>query len=107
MALSFFILLLIGTGGNSGSQTTSTIVRAIETGEVHARDRSRLLWHSGIPLARAIAIVLLANIFGALLPPMASDLRIEPSIPGPLCVRVVDATGLIIYVLLARWVIGI
>ncbi|HVN53249.1 MAG TPA: CBS domain-containing protein [Anaerolineaceae bacterium] len=29
VALSFFVPLLIGTGGNAGSQTTSTIIRAL------------------------------------------------------------------------------
>lgn len=35
---TFFIPLLIGTGGNAGSQTTSTIIRALAVGEVTTRD---------------------------------------------------------------------
>lgn len=35
IALAFFIPLLIGTGGNSGTQITSTLVRAMALGEVH------------------------------------------------------------------------
>jgi len=38
VALSFFIPLLIGTGGNAGSQTTSTIIRALAVGDVRQRD---------------------------------------------------------------------
>lgn len=38
IALAFFIPLLIGTGGNSGTQITSTLVRAMALGEVHLRD---------------------------------------------------------------------
>ncbi len=38
VALSFFIPLLIGTGGNIGSQTVTLIVRAMALGEVTLRD---------------------------------------------------------------------
>ncbi|HRX04344.1 MAG TPA: magnesium transporter, partial [Anaerolineae bacterium] len=38
VSLSFFIPLLIGTGGNAGSQTTSTIIRALALGEINLGD---------------------------------------------------------------------
>ena len=38
VALSFFIPLLIGTGGNIGSQTVTLVVRAMALGEVAMRD---------------------------------------------------------------------
>ena len=38
VALGFFIPLLIGTGGNIGSQTVTLIVRAMAIGEVAMRD---------------------------------------------------------------------
>lgn len=137
VALSFFIPLLIGTGGNSGSQTTSTIVRALAMGEVHFKDVWRLLWHetragfllglamgiigfgrailwkTGIPLAVTVAtslfaIVLWANVIGSILPALASKLKIDPAvISGPVMSTLVDATGLIIYFNLARWIIGL
>ena len=34
VALSFFVPLLIGTGGNAGAQTVSTIIRALALGEI-------------------------------------------------------------------------
>jgi len=43
IALAFFIPLLIGTGGNSGTQITSTLVRAMALGEVHLRDMGRVI----------------------------------------------------------------
>lgn len=137
VALSFFIPLLIGTGGNSGSQATSTIVRALAMREVLVKDIWRLLWHemragfllglamgvigfgramlwnSGIPLALTVAaalfaIVLWANAIGAILPPLASKLKVDPAvISGPVMSTLVDATGLIIYFTLARWIIGL
>ena len=38
VALAFFIPLLIGTGGNTGTQITTTLVRAMGTGQVRFRD---------------------------------------------------------------------
>jgi len=137
VALSFFIPLLIGTGGNSGSQVTSTIIRAIAMGEVRLRDVWRLLWHelrvglllglvmgvvgfgrallwkTGMPLAMTVAaalcaIVLWANMIGAVLPPLAAKLKIDPAvISGPVMSTLVDATGLLIYFKLAQWIIGL
>lgn len=41
--LTFFIPLLIGAGGNSGSQVTTTITRALALGEVRTGDWSRVV----------------------------------------------------------------
>jgi magnesium transporter len=38
LILATFVPLVIGTGGNSGSQTIATVIRAITTGEVRFRD---------------------------------------------------------------------
>lgn len=38
VALSFFIPLLIGTGGNAGSQTVSTIIRSLALKEIEAKN---------------------------------------------------------------------
>lgn len=137
VALAFFVPLMIGTGGNSGSQTTATIIRALSTGEVQFRDSWRLLWHelrTGILLGIAMAvlgfarallwgtgqslaltvglalltIVIWANIIGALLPVLAARLKIDPAvISGPVMSTLVDATGLFIYFSLARAILGL
>jgi magnesium transporter len=137
VALSFFIPLLIGTGGNAGSQTTSTIIRALAIGEVRFKDTWRLLWHelragvllgavmgavglvraltwgSQISLAATVGIALFtvvvwANVIGSLLPPLADHLHIDPTvISGPVMSTLVDATGLVIYFTLAKLIIGL
>src|SRR6185503_7911242 len=43
VALSFFIPLLIGTGGNAGSQTVTTIIRSLALGEIRLKDGWRVL----------------------------------------------------------------
>src|SRR5574341_734825 len=44
VALSFFIPLLIGTGGNTGAQTVSTLIRGLALKEVRFKDTPRVLW---------------------------------------------------------------
>ncbi|MCC6904262.1 MAG: magnesium transporter [Anaerolineae bacterium] len=137
VALAFFIPLMIGTGGNSGSQATSTIIRALAVGEARFEDLARLVWHELrvglllgvvmglVGLVRAmtwrvtfqlsltvslslLAIVLWANIIGAILPPLAARLKIDPAvISGPVMSTLVDATGLMIYFSLARIIMGL
>lgn len=132
VVLTFFIPLLIGTGGNAGSQTTSTIIRALAVGDISARDALRAFWHelrvgimlgvgmaivaygrallwgTSVPVATTVSlailtIVLWANALGALLPLAASKLGIDPTVvSGPAMSTLVDATGLFIYLSIAR-----
>lgn len=63
VVLSLFIPLIISSGGNSGSQATTLIVRAIALGEVHARDVLRVARRelaSGLSLGLILAAVGLA-----------------------------------------------
>jgi len=137
VALAFFVPLLIGTGGNAGSQTTSTIIRALAIGDIDLGDALRSLWHelrvgvllglgmaviaylraltwgSSPPLALSVSlaimgIVIWANGLGSMLPLLAARFRIDPAIvSGPVMSTLVDATGLYIYFTIARLVLGI
>lgn len=137
VALSFFVPLLIGTGGNAGSQTTSTIIRALAVGDIRLRDALGTFWHElriglllalimgaaaygrallwgvgpGLALVVALSIatiVLWANGLGALLPLTAAAAGIDPTVvSGPAMSTLVDATGLFIYFTIARLVIGL
>jgi magnesium transporter len=137
VALAFFVPLLIGTGGNAGSQTTSTIIRALAVGDIDLGDALRSLWHElrigfllGIGMAliayfRALTwgsqpslaltvslaiftIVVWANGLGAMLPILAARLGIDPTVvSGPVMSTLVDATGLFIYFTLAHFLLGV
>jgi magnesium transporter len=132
VALSFFIPLIIGTGGNAGSQTVSTIIRALALGQIRLRDAWKvllretgsgfllgtllcifavvrtLLWKSGPQLALVVGLTILAvcawaNIIGSLVPLLAQRFRIDPTVvSAPLITTLVDATGLAIYMLIAK-----
>ncbi|MDO5401708.1 MAG: magnesium transporter [Eubacteriales bacterium] len=44
VALTAFIPMLMGTGGNSGSQSSVTVIRSLSLGELHFRDAGTVLW---------------------------------------------------------------
>ncbi len=44
VALTAFIPMLMGTGGNSGSQSSVTVIRALSLDELQLRDVGRVLW---------------------------------------------------------------
>ena len=44
IALSAFIPMLMGTGGNSGSQSSVTVIRGLSLGELEFRDIGTILW---------------------------------------------------------------
>lgn len=137
VALTFFVPLLIGTGGNAGAQTTSTIIRSLALGEVGLPDAWKAIRHElGISMLLALGvagagylrvrtwgydpslsltvalavgtIVIWANAFGALLPLLATRLKVDPTlVSGPVMSTLVDAVGLFIYFSIARVVLGL
>ena len=44
VALTAFIPMLMGTGGNSGSQSSVTVIRALSLGELEFADLPRVIW---------------------------------------------------------------
>lgn len=44
VVLTAFIPMLMGTGGNSGSQASVTVIRGLSLGEIDVRDILRVLW---------------------------------------------------------------
>ena len=134
--LALFIPLLIGTGGNTGSQAATTVTRAIALGEVRFADLTPvilrevrvgfllggmlaalayvpvlLLFSPGIATVVSltlISICTLATLVGALLPLLAQRLGADPAVmSAPFITTLVDATGLVVYFLIARAVLAV
>ena len=137
VSLSFFIPLLIGIGGNVGSQTTTTIIRAMAVGEVRFRDLFRVLRKEiGVAALIAVAmalsgftgatvvgvepavrnvvaitagcVVLWAQTVAAILPLALRKLGIDPAVvSAPFITTLVDGTGLLIYFTVAGWLLHV
>ena len=66
IALSAFIPMLMGTGGNSGSQSSVTVIRGLSLGELEFRDIGIILWkeiRTAILCGIALAVVCFAKIW--------------------------------------------
>ena len=66
VALTAFIPMLMGTGGNSGSQSSVTVIRALSLDELQIRDVGRVLWkelRTALLCGIALAVVCFAKIW--------------------------------------------
>ncbi|MBQ3215222.1 MAG: magnesium transporter [Oscillospiraceae bacterium] len=66
VALTAFIPMLMGTGGNSGSQSSVTVIRALSLGELKFRDIGIVLWkeiRTSVLCGIALALVCFAKIW--------------------------------------------
>jgi len=135
IALAFFLPLLIDSGGNTGSQAATLIIRGLATDEVHLKQWLKVLgkellvglslggtmaiasmslgmfrggWEVGVIVGLSmLCIVVLTNLIGALLPFILTKMKIDPAVASsPLITTVSDATGLILYFNIATWVLG-
>ena len=62
VALTAFIPMLMGTGGNSGSQSSVTVIRSLSLGELEFKDMGRVIWKE-LRTAVLCGIVLAAACF--------------------------------------------
>lgn len=136
IALVFFIPLLIDSGGNTGAQSATLMVRAIATGDVQlgqwmwAVGREMILgtllgltvglatwllglfrggFEIGIVVGLAmLSIVVVANLIGVVLPFLLTRLRLDPAVASsPLITSIADVVGLMIYFSIATRLLGV
>lgn len=135
IALNFFIPLLIGTGGNVGTQITTTLIRAIAADGVRLRDVWGVMWKEfrtglliagtmaiaglvrawtlgvGWPITLTViislaAIVMWSSMVAAILPLILKRMRLDPAVvSAPMISTIVDGTGLLIYFSVAKLLI--
>jgi magnesium transporter len=137
IALTFFIPLLIDTGGNSGSQASTLVIRAMALGEVTPKDYFKIIWREirlglllgtamglvayaralfmggpitlGITVALTIImVVVVSTTAGATLPMIGKRFGLDPAVfSAPLITTIADGVGLLIYFRMAQLIIGI
>ena len=126
VTLALFVPLLIGIGGNTGSQAATTVTRALALGEVRLRDVGKVAFkevRTGLllggvlavlafaatslvydtQLGVVIAVTLLLNCpiaatVGGVVPLVARAARVDPAVfSTPFISTFCDATGLLVY----------
>lgn len=136
VTLALFIPLLSGTGGNAGAQASTVVIRAMAVGELRFGDLPRVVWREsrvgvilGAMLAAAsyvpvtvffdtdialiVSITLItvctwATLVGSILPLLAKRFGVDPAVmSAPVITTLVDASGLVIYFLVAKAVLGL
>ncbi len=141
VVLAAFIPLLIGTGGNVGAQSSTVVIRGLNTDELRIKDAFKVIkreaiagaflglmlgivvtvWAyflqggdiSGLPIAitvgvSLVAISILASSAGAGLPFLFHSFGLDPALmSAPFITTIVDVLGVLIYLNLAKKVLGI
>lgn len=132
VALSFFVPMLIDTGGNVGSQSTTVMVRGLAIGRFERRSLWKVIWTEvliggvlgvllgliailrvvflqesfavGIVVGISVwAIVFVSNLIGVFLPVLFKKINLDPAIAAtPVITTVVDIIGVIIYFRIAQ-----
>jgi magnesium transporter len=135
ITLAFFIPLLMASAGNTGAQSATLVVRAIATGDLPlnqwlqtvAREMGVGLllgstlgfagwwfgfFKGGVKIALIVstamlAVVLVTNIIGVVIPLLLTKLDIDPAVASsPLITSIADVSCLFIYFTIATMVLG-
>lgn len=135
-ALAFYVPVLLGTGGNTGNQSATLIIRALATRDLDLKDWRRVLLKEslvgsllGLTLAFLLLgkvvldghaslapvvglalflLVLFANLVGAMLPVVLRRLGVDPAlVSNPLVATLSDIFGLLIYLSVARLLLNL
>ncbi|MDR1193323.1 MAG: magnesium transporter [Peptococcaceae bacterium] len=132
-----FIPMLMDTGGNAGSQSSTMIIRGMALSEIKLADAGKVLWKEirvsllvgfilglvnfirlyftygygmvGLVVALSLLVtVVIAKSIGCLMPLLAQLLRFDPAImAAPLITTMVDAISMILYFNIARVLLGL
>lgn len=132
-----FIPMIMDTGGNCGSQSSTLIIRGLATDELELKDVFKILWkeirvavivgitltivnglrifiqYKDIQLAITVGLsivvtVILSKSIGCLLPLLAKKLRLDPAImAAPLITTIVDILSILVYFQIATAIMGL
>jgi magnesium transporter len=134
--LTYYLTLLVATGGNSGSQSATLVIRGLATGEILLGDWWRVFvrefgqgivlgvglatlgllrvwWAGGTPGmaitvgVTVIAIALMGCTVGAMLPLLLRRIGLDPATSSaPFITTLIDVLGIMLYISVARVVLA-
>lgn len=135
--LVMFIPMIISTGGNTGNQSATLVITAMSSGEVRLTDWVRVIWREvamGVVLGGFLAlmgffvalfatwnpwnamvipmtvllVVVCGTLLGAALPMLFRRLGLDPALmSNPLVACLSDILGIVIYMSVALWLLGL
>lgn len=135
--LAAFIPLLTGTGGNVGAQSSTVVIRGLNTEEIQNMGAGKVVireaaagillgvilgsmatvwayflqgsWFVAISVGISlVAIALLASVAGSALPFLFRSLKLDPALmSAPFITTAVDVLGVLIYFYIAKTILGI
>lgn len=103
LALSAYMTILTGTGGNSGSQASTLIIRGMALGEIEMKDIFKVIWKEvrvGILCGAALGAVNFARLF--IFDGVSVAVNIAVSITMAVVVMVAKAIGCTLPILAKR-----
>lgn len=122
-----FIPMLMGTGGNCGSQSSTMVIRGMSVDEIQLKDFFKVVWmelrislilsfslaivnglrillfYRDVTLAAVISLsiigtVIMSELIGCMLPMIAKKCRLDPAVmAAPIITTLVDALCIILY----------
>lgn len=134
--LAFYVPLLVSAGGNSGSQSSTLVIRGLAVGDIQAKDWWKvlireltqglllgallallgagraLLTGDGVQFAvlvgsTILGIVVMGCVVGGMLPILLHRLGMDPATSSnPFVATLVDVFGVVIYLSLAQWLMA-
>lgn len=134
--LAFYVPLLVSAGGNSGSQSSTLVIRGLAVGSIRSRDWLRVLrreFAQGVVLGLMLAglgvlrvliagdgtqfaflialtilcIVMMGCVVGGMLPLLLNRLGLDPATSSnPFIATLVDVLGIVIYLRAAEWLMS-
>jgi magnesium transporter len=134
--LAFYVPLLVSAGGNSGSQSSTLVIRGLAVGDIKVKDWWRVLGRElaqGVVLGLLLAllgvirvvvagdgalfailiavtilsIVVMGCVVGGMLPILLHRIGIDPATSSnPFIATLVDVFGIVIYLTMAQWLLS-
>jgi magnesium transporter len=135
VALTFFLPVLVATGGNAGTQSATIIIRSLATGDIDVKDFLKVVfresfigffmgvilaivgiirvlfqqnnWFLSISVGISMGItIFISAMVGASLPVIVRKLKKDPALmSGPLITTIVDVVGIFVYFEIARLIL--
>jgi len=134
--LTYFITMLVSTGGNASSQTSALVIQGLASGEIHNENMYKFVWREirmSIVIGAILLLVSFARVYwvysnfwgsfavslslgttvilsivlGSCIPIILKKIKLDPAhSAGPLLATLMDIVGLFIYCTISQYILS-